>query len=68
MREYWSTYSSLAGSKDWMPWVIEEEEVSGKSFINSASTDPLLQAFVLLKAAYDRGLNTWDTVWKITIT
>lgn len=32
------------GSKDWMPWVIEEEE-----------------AFKLLKAAYDRGLNTWDT-------
>ncbi|EMD01002.1 hypothetical protein BAUCODRAFT_60820 [Baudoinia panamericana UAMH 10762] len=32
------------GSKEWQPWVIEEEE-----------------AFPLLKAAYDRGLNTWDT-------
>jgi len=32
------------GSKEWQPWVIEEEE-----------------AFPLLKAAYDKGLNTWDT-------
>jgi len=32
------------GSKDWQPWVIEEDE-----------------ALPLLKAAYDRGLNTWDT-------
>ncbi|KAI9735116.1 MAG: hypothetical protein M1834_001704 [Cirrosporium novae-zelandiae] len=32
------------GHKDWMPWVIEEDE-----------------ALPLLKAAYDRGLNTWDT-------
>jgi aryl-alcohol dehydrogenase-like predicted oxidoreductase len=32
------------GSKQWQPWVIEEEE-----------------ALPLLKAAYDRGLTTWDT-------
>lgn len=32
------------GSKEWMPWVIEEQE-----------------GMELLKAAYDRGLNTWDT-------
>lgn len=32
------------GTKDWQPWVIEEDE-----------------ALPLLKAAYDRGLNTWDT-------
>ncbi|KAF4630866.1 hypothetical protein G7Y89_g7273 [Cudoniella acicularis] len=32
------------GHKDWIPWVIEEEE-----------------ALPLLKAAYDRGVNTWDT-------
>ncbi|EON61067.1 aldo-keto reductase [Coniosporium apollinis CBS 100218] len=32
------------GSKEWQPWVIEEEE-----------------GIALLKAAYDRGLNTWDT-------
>jgi hypothetical protein len=32
------------GSKEWQPWVIEEDE-----------------ALPLLKAAYDRGLNTWDT-------
>ncbi|KAK3725125.1 hypothetical protein LTR37_000636 [Vermiconidia calcicola] len=32
------------GSKQWQPWVIEEDE-----------------ALPLLKAAYDRGLNTWDT-------
>ncbi|KAK5168365.1 uncharacterized protein LTR77_006935 [Saxophila tyrrhenica] len=32
------------GSKEWQPWVIEEDE-----------------AFPLLKAAYDKGLNTWDT-------
>ena len=32
------------GHKDWMPWVIEEEE-----------------ALPLLKGAWERGLNTWDT-------
>jgi aryl-alcohol dehydrogenase-like predicted oxidoreductase len=32
------------GSKDWQPWVIEEEE-----------------ALPILKAAYDRGVNTWNT-------
>lgn len=32
------------GSKEWQPWVIEEDE-----------------ALPLLKAAYDKGLNTWDT-------
>lgn len=32
------------GSKQWMPWALEEEE-----------------ALVILKAAYDRGINTWDT-------
>lgn len=32
------------GHKDWMNWVLEEEE-----------------ALPILKAAYDRGLNTWDT-------
>ena len=32
------------GSKQWMPWVLEEED-----------------ALVILKAAYDRGINTWDT-------
>ncbi|KAH7348493.1 aldo-keto reductase [Rhexocercosporidium sp. MPI-PUGE-AT-0058] len=32
------------GSKDWLPWNIEEEE-----------------ALQILKAAYDRGVNTWDT-------
>lgn len=32
------------GSRDWQPWVIEEDE-----------------ALPLLKAAYDKGLNTWDT-------
>ncbi|KAI4135448.1 MAG: hypothetical protein LQ347_000667 [Umbilicaria vellea] len=32
------------GHRDWMPWVLEEEE-----------------ALPILKAAYDRGLNTWDT-------
>ncbi|KAI6086863.1 Aldo/keto reductase [Hypoxylon rubiginosum] len=31
------------GSKQWMPWVLEEE------------------ALEVLKAAYDRGINTWDT-------
>ncbi|KAF2805814.1 Aldo/keto reductase [Mytilinidion resinicola] len=32
------------GSKEWMPWTIEEAE-----------------GLELLKAAYDRGLTTWDT-------
>lgn len=32
------------GSKEWMPWALEEEE-----------------ALLILKAAYDRGINTWDT-------
>lgn len=32
------------GSKQWMPWNIEEAE-----------------SFEILKAAYDRGVNTWDT-------
>lgn len=32
------------GSKQWMPWVLEEDE-----------------AIEVLKAAYDRGINTWDT-------
>ncbi|PVH95226.1 Aldo/keto reductase [Periconia macrospinosa] len=32
------------GSKEWQPWVIEEDE-----------------ALPLLKAAYDRGITTWDT-------
>ncbi|KAH8812360.1 NADP-dependent oxidoreductase domain-containing protein [Xylogone sp. PMI_703] len=32
------------GSKQWAPWVLEEEE-----------------AIDILRAAYDRGLNTWDT-------
>ncbi|RMZ79166.1 hypothetical protein DV738_g3436, partial [Chaetothyriales sp. CBS 135597] len=33
------------GHKDWAPWVIDDEEETMK----------------LLKGAYDRGLNTWDT-------
>jgi aryl-alcohol dehydrogenase-like predicted oxidoreductase len=33
------------GHKDWAPWVEDEEE----------------KVFELLKAAYDNGLNTWDT-------
>ena len=33
------------GHKDWQPWVVDDEEEVGK----------------LLKGAYDRGLNTWDT-------
>jgi aryl-alcohol dehydrogenase-like predicted oxidoreductase len=33
------------GSKDWQPWVVDDEEEVNK----------------LLKGAYDRGLNTWDT-------
>ncbi|CAJ0554479.1 Ff.00g129920.m01.CDS01 [Fusarium sp. VM40] len=37
------------GSSRWLPWVLEED----KSFY--------LQALPLLKAAYDRGINTWDT-------
>jgi len=32
------------GSKEWMPWVIEEDET-----------------LPLLKAAYDKGITTWDT-------
>jgi aryl-alcohol dehydrogenase-like predicted oxidoreductase len=32
------------GSKEWLPWVIEEEET-----------------LPLLKAAYDKGITTWDT-------
>lgn len=32
------------GSKEWQPWVIEEEE-----------------SLPLLKAAYDKGITTWDT-------
>ncbi|KAF2682175.1 aldo-keto reductase-like protein [Lentithecium fluviatile CBS 122367] len=32
------------GKKEWMPWVVEEEE-----------------ALPLLKAAYDKGVTTWDT-------
>jgi len=33
------------GSKEWQPWVEDDEE----------------KVFELLKAAYDTGLNTWDT-------
>lgn len=33
------------GHKDWQPWVVDNEE----------------QVEALLKGAYDRGLNTWDT-------
>src|ERR1700760_3039684 len=33
------------GHKDWQPWVEDDEE----------------KVFALLKAAYDSGLNTWDT-------
>ncbi|KAF2083378.1 Aldo/keto reductase [Saccharata proteae CBS 121410] len=33
------------GHKDWQPWVVDDEEAVTK----------------LLGAAYDRGLNTWDT-------
>src|SRR4051812_49340870 len=33
------------GSKDWAPWVVDDEEA----------------VYKLLKGAYDRGLNTWDT-------
>ncbi|RMZ88558.1 hypothetical protein DV736_g4217, partial [Chaetothyriales sp. CBS 134916] len=33
------------GHKDWQPWVIDDEE----------------EVLKLLKGAYDRGLNTWDT-------
>ncbi|KEF52799.1 alcohol dehydrogenase [Exophiala aquamarina CBS 119918] len=33
------------GHKDWQPWVVDDEEEVDK----------------LLKGAYDRGLNTWDT-------
>ena len=33
------------GSKDWLPWVVEDEAEVEK----------------LLKGAYDLGLNTWDT-------
>lgn len=32
------------GSKEWQPWVIDEEE-----------------ALPLLKAAYDKGITTWNT-------
>ena len=34
-----------AGHKGWAPWVVDDEEEVDK----------------LLKGAYDRGLNTWDT-------
>ncbi|ETS76620.1 hypothetical protein PFICI_12007 [Pestalotiopsis fici W106-1] len=33
------------GHKDWQPWVVDDQEEVNK----------------LLKGAYDRGLNTWDT-------
>ncbi|KAL1967155.1 hypothetical protein VTN77DRAFT_3446 [Rasamsonia byssochlamydoides] len=33
------------GHKDWQPWVVDNEE----------------EVEALLKGAYDRGLNTWDT-------
>ncbi|RMZ77544.1 hypothetical protein DV737_g4358, partial [Chaetothyriales sp. CBS 132003] len=35
----------ILGHKDWAPWLIDDEE----------------EVMKLLKGAYDRGLNTWDT-------
>ena len=35
----------VIGSSDWAPWVVGDEEA----------------VMDLLKGAYDRGLNTWDT-------
>ena len=40
-----TTDSTTIGHKDWQPWVVDDEGEVDK----------------LLKGAYDRGLNTWDT-------
>lgn len=48
------------GDKRWMPWVIEEDEVLQIPSSRSPGymTKPIHKALPLLKAAYDRGLNT----------
>jgi len=52
------------GHPDWAPWVIDEEKVREISLLIHRYVCLILeinQALPLLKAAYDRGLNTWDT-------
>lgn len=48
------------GSSEWLPWVLDEPKVrDGLSFAQFQSElTPTPQALMLLKAAYDRGINT----------
>lgn len=49
------------GDKRTLPWVIEEDEVYLFAMFTFEPLTYIHQALPLLKAAYDRGLNTWDT-------
>jgi aryl-alcohol dehydrogenase-like predicted oxidoreductase len=49
------------GSSKWANWVINEEEVCQRECSSAQHTHFHAQALPLLKAAWDRGVTTWDT-------
>jgi aryl-alcohol dehydrogenase-like predicted oxidoreductase len=51
------------GSKDWQPWVEDNEEKGDlkQPFLVRGANCLILPVFELLHAAYSNGLNTWDT-------
>jgi aryl-alcohol dehydrogenase-like predicted oxidoreductase len=51
------------GTDKWQPWVLNEDKVrAGRSCpMYASSADANLQALPILKAAWERGVNTWDT-------
>ena len=49
------------GSTKWMPWLLEEDQVLPFPSNLPMSVAYHDQAMPILKGAFDRGLNTWDT-------
>ena len=50
------------GNEQWQPWVIGEDKVIKSLYkTNCISFTNRIQALPILKAAYDMGLNTWDS-------
>ncbi|KAG9022083.1 hypothetical protein FRB95_000880 [Tulasnella sp. JGI-2019a] len=49
------------GSSEWQEWVINEDKVTLFHYRSLLCTYVVLKAMPLLKAAWDRGVNTFDT-------